>query len=101
MYKRKRPRDPEIEVWHQNLCKKFMEIRLQQKRSRVDVAVGADLNPNYYGRIERGMTGGMHWNTFNGIRRSLGVKWVDIFGPDNSILYILEGTDKDDEYEQP
>lgn len=76
-------------------CKRIMGIRLQQKRTRLDVAIEADLNPNYYGRFERGKTGATNMYTLEKIRKALGIKWKDIFGPTNPILALLEGTDED------
>ena len=98
MYKRKTQRDADAIKWQKDICKKIMRLRLLQRRSRVDVAVGADLNPNYYGRIERGMTGSMGMITLIRIKNSLEVKWSDLFDHDDPVLAFLdeiENSDKD------
>lgn len=93
----KAKRDPKMIKEQMLFCKRIMRIRLQQKRSRIDVAIEANLNPNYYGRIERGKTGATNMCTLEKIRRALDVKWKDIFGPTNPILALLQGTDEDNE----
>ncbi|MFA5932860.1 MAG: helix-turn-helix transcriptional regulator [Microgenomates group bacterium] len=80
------------------LCQRIIQIRLEQKRTRVDVAVGADLNPNYYGKIERGKTGSIGMRTLDKIRKSLGIKWKE-FGSDYEFLSFLDGSDEDNEEE--
>jgi len=97
MKHRVRERDPEAIKEQKLICKRIMKIRLMQKRTRIDVAIGADMNPNYYGRVERGMTGVMGMRMLCKIRESLGVKWKDIFGSENAILVLLQGTDEDSE----
>ncbi len=97
MHKKERPLDRYINQWHNRLCKRIIELRLKQKRPRVDVAVGANLNPNYYGRIERGITGYMRMSTLIKIKQSLGVKWVDILGPKDPMLAFLDEKEYEDE----
>ncbi|MDO8460017.1 MAG: helix-turn-helix transcriptional regulator [Nanoarchaeota archaeon] len=78
-------------------CKRIKAIRIKQKRTKIDVAVEAELNPNYYGRIERGLTGIIRFYTLDKIREALGVKWVDILGPNNPIVTFLEETNDETE----
>ncbi len=75
---------------HNRLCRRIREIRMAQERSRLDVAIGADLNPNYYGRLESGKTGNMHMDTLCGIRHSLRVPWKEIFNTDLELAAFLE-----------
>lgn len=80
------------------LCQRIMKIRLGQKRTRLDVAIEADLNPNYYGKIERGKTGSIGMRTLDKIRQSLGLKWGEL-DPGFEFLSFLDEPNKDSEEE--
>lgn len=83
------------DIEFQYMCRKFKEIRLRKKLKQVDVAVGADINPNYYGQIERGLTKNMHLSTFYGIRQALNAKWKEILHPNNyGMILILPSDDE-------
>ncbi len=64
-------------------------IRAKQKRSLIDVAVAAEINPNYYARIERGKSGNMRITTIIKIRRGLEVSWAELLGEDHVLVYFL------------
>lgn len=77
----------------QYMCRKFKEIRLRKKLKQVDVAVAADINPNYYGKIERCLTKNMHMGTFCGLKQALNVKWKEILHPNNYGMILLLPSD--------
>ena len=77
------------------IISKIIAIRLRQNRTRLDVAVVADINPNYYGWIERLKTGNMSSVTLEKIKQSLGVSWEEIFSPADHLLAFFKMLEKE------
>ena len=69
----KRPVSPETLQLMQHIAERMKALRLQKKWSRLEAAIEADINPNYYSRIERGKTGTMRINTLLKLSRGFGV----------------------------
>jgi transcriptional regulator with XRE-family HTH domain len=72
------------------LTRRMKELRVQQKRSLIDAAVDADINPNYYARIERGKSGNPRISTILKIKRGLEVSWAEFLGEDHILVHFLK-----------
>lgn len=77
------------------LGKNVKSIRLQRELTQVEVAVEGGINPNYYGKIERGKIKNITLDTLFRIKKAYHISWKELLAPDDPILPFLSSLEND------